>query len=476
MPSRRSLIGAARARAARLAAPSSARARCGWAPTRSGAAGSSGQGQTVAVLDEGFAGLDRSIAAGRAAAARGDDASAASIRRAGWTAATALGTPTQHGVRMAEIIHDIAPEAQLVLVGYRTDRPSSRQAAAWIAGQGIPIVSHSNSFLDPPLRRHRPRRPRGRRRRGGRACCGSTRPATTPSATGAGGAAPEGAVIPIAPPPGRRCCFSLSLGRARAWPRAWRVERQEPDGSVGRRSQRSAAGRARWPRRRTPAAGGRRARGGWWCARTRAPPAELEPLLPAPSASAPCAVPDGQHPDAGRRRGRPQRGGRPVDGRRPRAPTPPQGPTDDGRPSRTSSAPTYVTSNPEWPGHGGHLGRHRPRRRRGRPAAPGAPAPSACPSAPADLRAALVAGALDLGAAGPGPALRRGHGAPRHRRPAPAAAASGPGAPPGAAGARGRRRYDPRTCGPPSTGGRCARCAGPRPRLRLPALRPAAAT
>ena len=51
---------------------------------------------------------------------------------------------------MAELVHDLAPDARLVLVGYRTI-DQFEEAAAWIAAQGIPIVSHSNSFLTPPF-------------------------------------------------------------------------------------------------------------------------------------------------------------------------------------------------------------------------------------------------------------------------------------------------------------------------------------
>ncbi|CAN0477330.1 unnamed protein product, partial [Phaeothamnion confervicola] len=108
-----------------------------------------GDGQTVAVLDEGFAGLDRSIALGEL-----PPREAITIRSfdplGGEGGLTEFGVPTQHGVRMAELIHDMAPNAHLVLVGYRTIDQFA-QAAAWIAAEGIPVVSHSNSFLTPPF-------------------------------------------------------------------------------------------------------------------------------------------------------------------------------------------------------------------------------------------------------------------------------------------------------------------------------------
>ena len=96
-----------------------------------------GQGQTVAVLDEGFSGLDRSIALGEL-----PPREAMTIRsfdpEGGLEGRTEFGLPTQHGVRMAELIHDLTPEARLVLVGYRTI-DQFEEAAAWIASQGIPM-------------------------------------------------------------------------------------------------------------------------------------------------------------------------------------------------------------------------------------------------------------------------------------------------------------------------------------------------
>src|SRR5262249_20164743 len=60
-----------------------------------------------------------------------------------------LGDETEHGVRMAEIVHDIAPDAHLVLVNYHT-QSEFMQAVGWLISSGCPIVSHSNSFLIPP--------------------------------------------------------------------------------------------------------------------------------------------------------------------------------------------------------------------------------------------------------------------------------------------------------------------------------------
>ena len=77
-----------------------------------------GQGQTVAILDQGFAGLDRSIELGEL-----PPRDRLTIRlfdqESGEGGMTELGLPTQHGVRMAELGHDLAPEANLVLGGDR---------------------------------------------------------------------------------------------------------------------------------------------------------------------------------------------------------------------------------------------------------------------------------------------------------------------------------------------------------------------
>ncbi|MEQ9112702.1 MAG: S8 family serine peptidase, partial [Miltoncostaeaceae bacterium] len=108
-----------------------------------------GQGQTIAVLDEGYMGLDRSIELGELPPRSEMDFYNADPLN-GWDGVSKLGTPTPHGVRMAEIVHDIAPRARLVLVRYRT--PSQfAAAAAWIADRGIPVVSHSSSRLTAPF-------------------------------------------------------------------------------------------------------------------------------------------------------------------------------------------------------------------------------------------------------------------------------------------------------------------------------------
>ncbi len=145
----------------------------------------------------------------------------------GLDGSTEFGQTTQHGVRMAELVHDIAPAARLVLAAYRTPA-QFEEAADWIAAQGIPIVSHSNSFLTPPFDGT------------GRAARAVDRAAAAGVlwVNSAGnyaqrhwrGTAPaEGVVIPIAPAAGSPLLFSLS------WPSAdaaasVAVERQDAAG------------------------------------------------------------------------------------------------------------------------------------------------------------------------------------------------------------------------------------------------------
>lgn len=108
-----------------------------------------GQGQVVGILDEGFAGLDRSIALGELPP-REDLVIASFDAEHGLDGETVIGLPTQHGVRMAELVWDIAPEAQLVLVNYHTQEDFAR-AARWLVSQGVHVINHSNSFLTPPF-------------------------------------------------------------------------------------------------------------------------------------------------------------------------------------------------------------------------------------------------------------------------------------------------------------------------------------
>lgn len=59
-------------------------------------------------------------------------------------------TQTEHGTAVAEIIHDIAPDAQLFFATYETD-VEQRQAVDWLVEQGVNIISHSAGSIYGPM-------------------------------------------------------------------------------------------------------------------------------------------------------------------------------------------------------------------------------------------------------------------------------------------------------------------------------------
>jgi hypothetical protein len=350
-----------------------------------------GQGQTVAVIDEGFSGLDRSIALGEL-----PPREAMTIRsfdpEGGLEGRTEFGLPTQHGVRMAELIHDLAPEARLVLVGYRTI-DQFEEAAAWIASQGIPIVNHSNSFLTPPFD-------------------GTGRAARAVDAAAAAGvlwvnsagnygqrhwrgtAAPGGTVIPIAPA-GTPLLFSLCW-TAPGVVASVAVEHQDAAGAwiEVQRSAPAGPGNAVTTPLTTDA-------GAWRLVvrQDAGAPAELS-LFSQTVGFGPLAAPDGSIPTPGDAAGALSVGAVKWTGVD-LEPYSSEGPASGGsKPDLV--APTYVTSNPEWPGTAGtsssaaHVAGAAALLRQERQA-------QGLPVAPGDLRAALLAGALDLGRPGPDP-------------------------------------------------------------------------
>jgi hypothetical protein len=302
-----------------------------------------GQGQTVAVLDEGFSGLDRSIALGEL-----PQREAMTIRsfdpEGGLEGRTEFGLPTQHGIRMAELIHDLAPEARLVLVGYRTI-DQFEEAAAWVASQGIPIVSHSNSFLTPPFD-------------------GTGRAARAVDAAAAAGvlwvnsagnygqrhwrgtAAAGGTVIPIAPA-GTPLLFSLCW-TAPAVAASVAVEHQDPAGAWTEVQHSTPAGPGNAVT--TPLT----TDSGAWRLVVRqdaGAPAELS-LFSQTVGFGPLAVADGSIPTPGDAAGALSVGAVKWTGVD-LEPYSSEGSTAGGPAKPDLVAPTYVTSNPEWPGTAG---------------------------------------------------------------------------------------------------------------------------
>jgi hypothetical protein len=353
-----------------------------------------GQGQRVAIVDQGFAGLDESIALGEL-----PPRPALTIRlfdpAGGEGGTTELGLPTQHGVRMAEIVHDIAPQASLVLVQYRTQEQFA-QAAAWIAAEGIPVASHSNSFLSPPFDGTGP----------------AARAVDAAAADGVlwvnssgnyaqrhwrGTAGPGGTVIPISPAPGTPLLFSLAWTTPGATA-SLAVERQDPSGAWTEVQRSAPAGplQATTTPLTTDA-------GAWrLVVRQEAGPAAATLSLFSETVGfGRLAAPDGSVPTPGDAAGALTVGavkwtGTSIE------PYSSSGPTADGRAKPDLVGPTYVTSNPRWPGTAGtsaataHVAAAAVLLRQERLAA-------GLPAGPADLRAALVGTALDLGTPGPDP-------------------------------------------------------------------------
>ncbi len=362
--------------------------------------GADGAGQTVAIVDQGFGGLDASIAAGElpprdALTVQSFDAVH------GLDGTDDLGQPTQHGTRMAEIVHDVAPGARLVLVSYGTVAEFA-QAADWVAAQGIPVVSHSNSFLDGPFD----------------GTGSAARAVDRAAAAGVlwvnssgnfaqrhweGPVPPEGADVPFTVgPTGATLDIHLSWADPAATG-ALVVQQQAADGTwvtvfsgtasgpVSRAVGPAPAGAGAWRAHIVQTAGPSTT----FTLFSRTVSFDLDPSQRASSIATPAdaqgAVSVGAVPWTG------------DDA----APYSSQGPIDDGRAAPTLAAPTYVTANPAWPGTAGT-------------SAATAHAAGAAglmradlvrrglPADRASLLAALVAAARDVGPAGPDAATGAG--------------------------------------------------------------------
>lgn len=105
------------------------------------AAGITGKGVKVGVLDRGFDSY-RSLL--------GSDLPANVTVRSFIAGLEADQAGTVHGTAVAEIIHDIAPDAELYFAAYDTD-VEQRQAIDWLLSQGVRIISHSGSSVYGPM-------------------------------------------------------------------------------------------------------------------------------------------------------------------------------------------------------------------------------------------------------------------------------------------------------------------------------------
>ena len=103
------------------------------------AAGFTGAGVKVAILDVGFASLDDVPA---------DDLPADVVEMA-FDSDGIIDRLTDHGTQMAEIVHDVAPDADLVAVTFADNRFA--EMVAWLEFTGVDVVSFSMEWTDGPL-------------------------------------------------------------------------------------------------------------------------------------------------------------------------------------------------------------------------------------------------------------------------------------------------------------------------------------
>jgi subtilisin family serine protease len=95
------------------------------------AAGFTGSGVKVAILDLGFAGY---------AGLLGSELPASVITHSCSGDVTGGGEP--HGTAVAEIVHEVAPDAQLYLVNFNTDLEYA-ECVDWMVAQGVGVINHS---------------------------------------------------------------------------------------------------------------------------------------------------------------------------------------------------------------------------------------------------------------------------------------------------------------------------------------------
>ncbi len=104
-------------------------------------AGITGKGVKVGVLDRGFDAYRALL---------GTDLPAQVTARSFIAGQEIDHTGSVHGSAVAEIIYDIAPDAELYLAAYDTD-VEKRQAIDWLVSQGVRIISHSAGSVYGPM-------------------------------------------------------------------------------------------------------------------------------------------------------------------------------------------------------------------------------------------------------------------------------------------------------------------------------------
>ena len=103
------------------------------------AAGHTGAGTKVAIIDLGFDGWE-DLPEGELPAG---------VEAMGFDSTGALDTGTDHGTQMAEIIHDVAPDAKLVLVTFNDNYMD--EMVTWLLANEVDVVSMSLEWTDGPL-------------------------------------------------------------------------------------------------------------------------------------------------------------------------------------------------------------------------------------------------------------------------------------------------------------------------------------
>lgn len=94
-----------------------------------------GQGVTIGILDGGFYGYEGLL---------GTELPITVVTKSFYSGGDIVGR-TNHGTAVAEVVHDVAPEASLVLVNYRTDI-DFLAAVDWLIAQNVDVITTSTGF------------------------------------------------------------------------------------------------------------------------------------------------------------------------------------------------------------------------------------------------------------------------------------------------------------------------------------------
>jgi subtilisin family serine protease len=100
--------------------------------------GWTGKGVKVAIIDSGFGGYTRRISEGELPA---------NVKIQDFCGGTHFTANTDHGTAVAEIVHEMAPSAQLYLICFETD-VGFQQAEQYAKAQGAQIITHSGSTFN----------------------------------------------------------------------------------------------------------------------------------------------------------------------------------------------------------------------------------------------------------------------------------------------------------------------------------------